>query len=941
VSTGTAPGVSVGRRATIGSGGPVGPIGGTIRWRVARILALPGVVVLALLGVVTVGQLQDHRDSQATAQKVQLTLAVQNLVHELQTERGITAGVLGGNPSFRNELTPARQLVDQQRTRVQSLGTSRGVAEERIRSALQQLDGLAAVRSATDSATASRQTAFAYYTDRIAALSVVDLGMDRSSDDELRRGASALQALQDLSEALAQERALLNGVFSAGGFSKGEFVQFATMRATKESALARFMRLATPTEKAAADFVFATGAGRITGYFERVAADAADGRHIIVNPQSWWSGLTTVLDDLRQLQQHVGSVIQVRAHDLQQASGQRIAGLLVIVLLTVAGSVYVAALASRSITRPLAALAAEANSVATERLPAAVSQVQAHGSEATPPEPPARVQIPVLATSEIRSVAAALDRLQTTAHDLAIDQALQRRNTIESLANLGRRNQNLIRRQLGFITALEHDEIDPSALANLFELDHLATRMRRNAASLLVLVGASSPRQWSSAVPVADAIRAAVSEVEEYRRVVLRRVDEALVIGTAVGSISHLLSELIENGLTFSPPDTEVEIQGRRLVDGYLIAVTDQGVGMGPEDLRQANAKLRGEEDFIAAPARFLGHFVVGQLCRETGTRVELLPSPVAGITARVTLPRSLLTSSPAAEVPDGSRHSTSLPDSPAQLAPVRQSGVISLVPPPEDVKPEPRSIEARPAEAGQAAAGPAAAGQAGHPTGSGLPAALTRMLGQHPLIHTFAGDLTVTAPNEGHRPRLPSTPAAGPPATAGPPAAAGPPTTTAGPPTTTAGPPTTTAGRDAPAGGTCPPAPPASGSPPQVARHGSTSATSATSPGGGVPEAPVGTARSRGGTHLVGGGDEATRTRNGLRKRLPRDQRPSASADTQPVPRAIPPTAAPRPAVADSPAEVRVRLTALRAGMQRGQAAGTVNPVRAAGTDHVVEDSE
>ena len=139
---------------------------------------------------------------------------------------------------------------------------------------------------------------------------------------------------------------------------------------------------------------------------------------------------------------------------------------------------------------------------------------------------------------------------------------MQRRDTIESLANLGRRNQNLIRRQLGFITSLEREEIDPAQLANLFELDHLATRMRRNAASLLVLVEASSPRQWSTSVPVADVIRAAVSEVEEYRRVALRRVDEAMVTGSAIGSIAHLLSELIENALTFSPPDTEVEVQG-------------------------------------------------------------------------------------------------------------------------------------------------------------------------------------------------------------------------------------------------------------------------------------------------------------------------------------------------------------------------------------------
>jgi hypothetical protein len=484
------------------------------------------------------------------------------------------------------------------------------------------------------------------------------------------------------------------------------------------------------------------------------------------------------------------------------------------------------------------------------------------------------VQVPTRATTEIRSVADALDRLQGAAYQLATEQALQRRRTIESLANLGRRNQNLIRRQLGFITALEHEEIDPSALANLFELDHLATRMRRNAASLLVLVGASSPRQWPTAIPIADVIRAAVSEVEEYRRVVLRRVDDALVLGTGVGSIAHLMSELIENGLTFSPPDSEVEVQGRRLVDSYLIAVTDQGVGMSSEDLQRANGRLRGEEDFIAAPTRFLGHFVVGRLARETGIQVELLPSPVTGVTARVTLPATLLSSSLSVESARGARQGS--PEVSVQLTsvPMPHTGPVT--------GPMTRPVT-----------GPVTGPVVLPPTGPqpalpSLPASVSSMLGQHPLVHPFAGDLTVTAPNQGAPAQAPIT---------GPGPVAG--SVTGAVPL----PPT-----------------PAQGMPGE----------------GGRPTA-------AGGTLLVGGGadDHAARTPNGLRKRMPRDQRAPAMASAQPIRRVIDLTAADRPAVDDSPAEVRARLTALRAGIQRGQGAGTVTPVRAASSDHVVEDPE
>jgi len=167
--------------------------------------------------------------------------------------------------------------------------------------------------------------------------------------------------------------------------------------------------------------------------------------------------------------------------------------------------------------------------------------------------------------------------------------------------------------------------------------------MRRNAESLLVLVGASSPRQWSDPLPVADVIRAAVAEVEEYRRVTLRRVDEVLIAGAVVSGVAHLLAELVENGLTFSPPDLDVEIQGRMLGGHYLVAVIDQGIGMTAEELDEANRRLRGDGDFLVAPARFLGHYVVGRLARDLGVSVQLTQSPVTGTTARILLPAEMI----------------------------------------------------------------------------------------------------------------------------------------------------------------------------------------------------------------------------------------------------------------------------------------------------------
>ncbi|MBU2665207.1 nitrate- and nitrite sensing domain-containing protein [Actinoplanes bogorensis] len=628
----------------------------TIRRRVARTLALPVVAALLLLAVVVAIEAAGYRRAVSSAGAVTRALAVQDLVQELQNERGLAAGLLGGNASFRAELGPARARVDDRRARV---------------AAGPELQALPGVRTGTDTGTITRADAFAFYTGRITDLNRLDTGLGSSGDDELRRGQAVLQALGDAKEALAQERAFLNGVFSAGGFRTGEFLQFVTMRAAKDTALAGFVRYATGDQRASADYVFGTGAGQIVRYFEGVALASGDGRDLQVNPQSWWSALTTVLDDLLRLEQHVGSVIRARALLLRDQAARRMGGLGALVLLCLAGAACLAVAGSRSIARPLARLATQADELAIKSLPDAVRRVAAGDHETGPPP----VVPPSDATAEVRSLAGALDRVQATAYALATEQAQLRHGTTESLADLGRRHQNLLRRQLALITRLEREETDPAGLADLFELDHLATRMRRNAESLLVLVGATGPRTWSEPVPVEDVIRAAVSEVEEYRRVTLRRVDETRLTGAGATAVAHLLAELVENGLAFSAPEVDVEIQGRLVGEQYLIAVVDQGIGMTATDLAEANRRLRGEADFLTAPARYLGHYVVGRLARDLGAEVVLTPSPVTGVTARVVLPASLVAEAPALAGP-------AFPGAPGSALPVAAEPALPVAGP-------------------------------------------------------------------------------------------------------------------------------------------------------------------------------------------------------------------------------------------------------------------
>ena len=247
--------------------------------------------------------------------------------------------------------------------------------------------------------------------------------------------------------------------------------------------------------------------------------------------------------------------------------------------------------------------------------------------------------MPARASSEIRSVADALDRVQATAYALATEQAMLRRHTTDSMANLGRRNQSLLRRQLGFISELEREETDPVGLANLFELDHLAARMRRNAESLLVLAGVSTPRQWSAAMPSPrsssrDGGGRGVPPGDDatHRRRTTRRLG-------AHQRGAHARRTDRERPAAVLTPDSTVEIEGAQLPQGYLIAIIDQGIGMSADDLSVANARLRSESEFLSEPARFLGHSVVGHLARQMDIDVHLVPSPVTGITARVIMP--------------------------------------------------------------------------------------------------------------------------------------------------------------------------------------------------------------------------------------------------------------------------------------------------------------
>ncbi len=617
----------------------------SIRGQLARLVLVAIAVELSLLTVMVVNAISAYRQASDTSTAVTLEVTDQAFMHELQKERGLTLGLLGGDEQFRSQLPAQRARTDSTLAALNHLMADPAYATPaaQLRPELARVNALADVRDAADHGRIDRNAALQYFNDTNIALNQPDLGFDRAEDATLRYNLLALRTLGNAKESTGEERALMDGVFAAGHFDGNQFIQFTQFRADQVSGVAEFDRYATPEQRGRLEAAMQSPVAQHMRDMENVALAQVSGRIPVgaVNAFDWHTTLTHHIDDLRTVQLAIGDDALNRVRQLESNATWELAGALALALITVGAEVLLVIGASRSIIRPLEALSKEADEMATRRLPDAVERLE-RSTDEEPAEPKA-ARPPDRASAEIRVVADSFNRVQHTAFTIASKHALIRRNTTESLANLGRRNQNLVRRQLGLISKFEHDELDPSALANLFDLDHLATRMRRNAESLLVLVGKQNPRRWSEPMPIIDVIRAALSEVEDYRRVTLRRVDDALVVGAVASEVAHLLAELIENGLSFSPPDADVEVYARRNGSEYLLAVVDQGVGMSEDAIALANARLAGDEHFLVAPTRFLGHFVVGGLARGLGAHVELSRSPVQGITARVTLPSDVL----------------------------------------------------------------------------------------------------------------------------------------------------------------------------------------------------------------------------------------------------------------------------------------------------------
>jgi signal transduction histidine kinase len=309
---------------------------------------------------------------------------------------------------------------------------------------------------------------------------------------------------------------------------------------------------------------------------------------------------------------------------------------LVAVLIAAAGMIWFA----RRLSRDAAALEASARRFADQQLPQLVERLRRGDAAEADGELSGSARMKV---TELARAAAALTSVQSTALAAAATESSLRSGISQVFVSLARRNQSLLQRQLRLLDDLERKAADPRALADLFPLDHLTTRMRRHAEGLIILSGAVPGRAWSNPVPVIDVIRGAVAEVEDYKRIAVVTTSEDMVAGSAVADMIHLLAELIENATLFSPSGTRVEVRAERVGNGFAFEIEDRGLGIKADELDAINLRLGSPADFDLANADQLGLFVVGKLAARHGVRVFLRPSPYGGTTAIVLMPSSMM----------------------------------------------------------------------------------------------------------------------------------------------------------------------------------------------------------------------------------------------------------------------------------------------------------
>ncbi|MCX5058548.1 MULTISPECIES: ATP-binding protein [unclassified Streptomyces] len=625
---------------------------GTVRARIVALALAPVLALLVLWGFAMVSVTGELR-SLVRVQGVyeEFGTPVDTAIGQIQIERRLAATYLGTSRRTQTVV----DLMEQQRRTDRAVNAMRDAVRSGNRDRLsarqrQALDamvtsvgGLELLRERVLSRDVSWDRAVSEYSALVEPGFDVESTLTALQAGQLAREAQVVVELVRVREFVSREDALVAGARAAGTLTDR---QYDTLAATVEDrrVFERTYVPDLPGDSRALFEEFQRGEvhRRLVAGEDALLRAGASRAADAVSADSWRSTTDRAVKQYMRLctRSAVNSADRGREFARQELVKAAVVG--VLGLVAVALSVWCAVRGARRISRRLERLRDAADLLTTRQLPDVMARLSA-GEEVD-----AAAEAPPLTdgeaeADEIGDVGRSFNAARLAAVEAAVRQATLRRGLSAVLLNIARRNQSLVHRQLKLVDTLERRTDDPDVLKELFRIDHLTTRMRRHAESLIILSGAAPGRRWRRPVPVADVVTSAVGEIEAYARVEVPPMPRVGIAADAVADVVHLIAELVENATVFSPPHTRVTLRTARSGGGFVLRIDDRGLGLDTEHLEEAQHTLTTPADFDPTRHERLGLYVVGRLAARHGIEVTLGPSPYGGTTATVSLPEGVL----------------------------------------------------------------------------------------------------------------------------------------------------------------------------------------------------------------------------------------------------------------------------------------------------------
>lgn len=516
------------------------------------------------------------------------------------------------------------------------------------------IDQLPKVRGEIDAGVATQSDVYAFYNNLLdAATDLFDTQARIVPDVNASQGGIVATDVFRASDLMSRSSSLVSGAFAANKLDVTSFLEFANLVGAYHSQLTSVATDLDPSARSSYDKLVAS-----QPWQQLVAAENS-----IIQRGAWTDGVPTGVEvtpaGWLNLSDQVSnalvgmSVTQATAASsigLDAGDQQLLYAALGSVLALAVGAIAILyalrqsqLLVDRALITRLASLRDEALALVNEKLPKIVSQLREGRSVDV------QAELPELdyGRDEIGQVATAINEAQRTAVAAAAQEAQARSGLHSVFLGIAHRNQRPLHHMLNLLDTLEHQQQDPVQLERLFQLDHQATQARRNIENLVILGGGQLRRRWRNPIAMLDVLRSAISETKQYARIKLQRVPEVTIVGDAVAGVVHLVSELLDNAISFSSPEFPVLVSSRRVDLGVVIEIEDQGLGMSDADRERANQMLAEPPEFDVMALRDgsqLGFWVIAQLAASRNIRVELRQSAYGGVFAIVLVPNRLLT---------------------------------------------------------------------------------------------------------------------------------------------------------------------------------------------------------------------------------------------------------------------------------------------------------